>query len=177
MLQTLLTQFIMSLENKLEQKVEEAISTPPKTLRILDEYEALVAPNATPELKVNDTTIIDMMLEKKAKTDAKSYLYFTLAIVAHLLFVIFFKTNTNYWLMFLVVLLAGSLFANRQLLRYRIRKGYYGTSEDEAREIIQFILEHAEDTDFTDGDGTKKLMPDPETELREEFVPVGGLTI
>jgi hypothetical protein len=106
----------------------------------------------------------------------KSYIYFTLAIGAHLLFVVFFKTNINYWLILLIILLAGSLFTSRQLLRYRIRKGYYGTNEDEAREIIQFILEHAEDTDFSSGDGPKKIMPDPEIELQEDFVPAGGLT-
>jgi hypothetical protein len=42
-----------------------------------------------------------------------------------------------------------ALFLNRKILDYRVRRGYYGATEYESREIIQFIVDHADDIDYT----------------------------
>ena len=41
---------------------------------------------------------------------------------------------------------------------YRINRGWYGSSELEAKEIIGFTLKNSEDIDFTDGDAPKSII-------------------
>lgn len=50
------------------------------------------------------------------------------------------------------------------LLKYRIDKGYFGTTSHEARILIEFILDNKGDLDPPDG-GYKKLFPDEEAEV------------
>lgn len=52
---------------------------------------------------------------------------------------------------------------------YRIRKGFYGSSEREAREIIEFILENTNDVDFTDRGKPKRIFSIEDLEeIREQ---------
>ena len=44
------------------------------------------------------------------------------------------------------------------IFNYRINRGWYGSNESEAREIINFILKNSEDVDFTDGDSPKSII-------------------
>jgi hypothetical protein len=62
---------------------------------------------------------------------------------------------------------------NQYILTYRIRHGYYGTTEYESREIINLILKHSNKSDFTDGNGLKELFPEAESDERRigDFVP------
>jgi hypothetical protein len=163
--------------NELNQRAA-VLAIKAKEIKELTEhkYEAVYSDKNAPELEVKDITIVGMMLDKYSASDAKSYVCLLLSVVAYSIFVLLSKSTINYGVVLFVVVLAGILYTNRELLVYRIRKGYYGTTEEEARDIIEFILDHSDDTDFTDGSGIKKLMPDPEVELQEEFVPVGGLT-
>jgi hypothetical protein len=51
-----------------------------------------------------------------------------------------------------------AILARGWLVQYRVRKGFYGRTEAEAREILQFVLDHTKDTDFTDGGKPKKVI-------------------
>jgi hypothetical protein len=125
--------------------------------------------------KINDLTIVEIMVGEKTNKTNKSYIFLLISLLAHFAFAYLTNVNFNSWLVLLILLLMGALYSNQKILDYRIRKGYYGATEYEAMEIIQFILEHAEDIDFTDGTGTKKLMPDPEIVLGDEYVHEGGV--
>jgi hypothetical protein len=63
-------------------------------------------------------------------------------------------------LLLVFLLLAGIL--NQYLSEYRLRKGYYGMNESEAREIIRMILEYKNKSDFSGGNGQRKAFPEPE---------------
>lgn len=127
--------------------------------------------------KNNDNkTIIGIMVDNRIKSTTKSYILLFLSLVVQLGFSYFTKEQINGWLITIVVFLLAILFINQKMLEYRVKKGYYGATEYEAREIIEFILNHADKTDFTDNDGLKKLMPDPEIELQRESIPEGGVT-
>jgi len=59
-----------------------------------------------------------------------------------------------------------------KLIENRIMSGFFGNNKDEANELIQFILAHAERVDFTDGDGRPKKCFLPEELLSfESFSP------
>jgi hypothetical protein len=50
------------------------------------------------------------------------------------------------------------LFINNSILEYRINKGYYGSTDYETREIINFILTLPSNTDFRNGAAFKNLF-------------------
>jgi MFS family permease len=75
-----------------------------------------------------------------------------------------------------VFLGAALLLLNAGMIvsRYRWEHGLYGTSEYEAREIVRFILENADDIDFSDGLGAKNIPLDSEeTFLSDLWQPAG----
>jgi hypothetical protein len=62
--------------------------------------------------------------------------------------------------------------ANQLAFRYRVSKGYYGTTASEAREIIQFIIDHSDDPDFPSG--KKQIFPERDLEELRKTLPVSG---
>jgi hypothetical protein len=48
------------------------------------------------------------------------------------------------------------------VIEYRIRHGFFGTSQSEAREMIRFLIENSTDIDFTDSGGKlrRTLLPE-----------------
>lgn len=52
-----------------------------------------------------------------------------------------------------------------RITEYRVRNGFYGSNEYEAREIIKFIISNSKNIDFTDGGKAKKIIS--EADLRE----------
>lgn len=72
--------------------------------------------------------------------------------------------------------LLGSLviFIRHSLLAYRINKGYYATTEYEARAIIQFVLDQSDYYNFSNGDGLNQFDPEREIEIiRKEAAQAG----
>ncbi|HEY0602148.1 MAG TPA: hypothetical protein VGD58_04510, partial [Herpetosiphonaceae bacterium] len=99
-------------------------------------------------------SIINIMLQRKEKSSELIEASLLLSALG-LLFVSARQAG-------LIVLLVLILFIIRiNIIKFRIRKGYYGTNEYEAREIIQFILDNSQSIDFTD-DGTPKRIVTPE---------------
>lgn len=80
-----------------------------------------------------------------------------------------------------VVLIAGVvlllILVNKTLLNYRVGAGFYGGSEREAREIIQFIRDESSNIDFKDGGGSKQIISEQDLqEIRQEvarLIPQG----
>jgi len=57
------------------------------------------------------------------------------------------------------------------LMRYRIRKGYFGDNEYESRILIQFVLDNQKSIDFTDGGKGKKIISEEDLKSLEDLVP------
>ena len=80
-----------------------------------------------------------------------------------------YNDNTSLGIWFVLLLLILSV-ARDQLLAFRIRKGYYGKTEYEAREIIGFILKHSKRIDFTDGGNLKEIISKDDITTLEQYV-------
>lgn len=65
------------------------------------------------------------------------------------------------WFAFVGGGMAVAGLVQKALLRYRVEKGYFGLNPYEARQLIKFLRDNADDIDFTDGDGglRKPLLP------------------
>lgn len=68
-------------------------------------------------------------------------------------------------------------YLNSFLVNFRIRKGFYGGNEFEAREIINFIEQNSDNIDFSDGDSPKKLFNEEDLkEIEKEImIELNGL--
>jgi hypothetical protein len=60
------------------------------------------------------------------------------------------------------------------VLEYRIKKGLYGTNPYETKEIIQFIEEHSDKSDFIDGGKYKKLIQESDKDAIEDKIVWNG---
>lgn len=58
------------------------------------------------------------------------------------------------------------LWCDQMILRYRIKRGFYGMNQFEAREFLRFLLSHTDKEDFSDQDGARAVFP-PVVELLE----------
>ena len=54
-----------------------------------------------------------------------------------------------------------AITAEQLLLKFRIRKGYYGKNIREAKKIIEFIQKHASDSEGSSGGGKRKIFHKP----------------
>lgn len=70
-----------------------------------------------------------------------------------------------------IVVVAGAVFllqVSDAAMEYRLVRGLYGTNEYEARQIIRFVLHHAEEIDLSGGLGDLEISFDDATERRLE---------
>ncbi|MDJ0509844.1 MAG: hypothetical protein QNJ64_11395 [Crocosphaera sp.] len=81
------------------------------------------------------------------------------------------KLDINIYFILGVLIYASLLYLNTFLVNFRIKKGFYGGNEFEAREIINFIEENSETIDFSDGNTPKKLFNEEDLkEIEEEIM-------
>ena len=73
----------------------------------------------------------------------------------------FYAQSLSVWTGLVFGLLILAVLLNKYSLEYRLRNGFYGTTEYEARELIELILKHADKSDFSDGSGLKELVAEP----------------
>jgi hypothetical protein len=78
-----------------------------------------------------------------------------------------FETMSN--TIFIPLGLCFLLLIKDAVLHYRVTHGLFGTNAYEARMMIDFLLENADKTDFTDGNGKLKPAFLPE-QLREDHI-------
>jgi hypothetical protein len=118
------------------------------------------------EKKAN--TIVGMMLGEKVKKASKAQISLIACLLLHFILVLFSVVNFSSFLF--VVISVGILFIHidQKLVDYRIRKGWYGKNEFEAKEIINFVLSHSNKDDFNDSGGLKRIIPLPEIETKKE---------
>ncbi|WP_190287978.1 hypothetical protein, partial [Marichromatium sp. AB31] len=130
--------------------------------------------SATDRTALDRSTIVGMLVGNKIKQDTKSYIYLLIALLIHLSMSVFSVVNINVYLITGLIFLIGALSINQKITEYRIRKGYYGGTPYEAREIIRYIEDHSNKNDFTDGDGKKKLFQNAEESTKKEVIVYGG---
>ncbi|MBT0111952.1 hypothetical protein [Vibrio alginolyticus] len=129
-------------------------------------YEAasmlLSIQSITDSSKKKTNTVVGMMLKERAIKANKISLLLVATIIVYLIFSTMSVIEFSWLAILFPCTLLLALHADQYLITYRIRKGLYGRNEYEAREIIEYILSHADKDDFNDEGGLKKLMDEPE---------------
>lgn len=131
--------------------------------------------SATDKSALDRSTIVGMLVGRKIKQDTKSYIYLLIGLLVHISLYFFGVTDINIYLITGLIFLVGALSVNQKITEYRIRKGYYGSTPYEVREIIKYIEEHSDPNDFSDGDGKKALFQDAEESAEREEIVYGGV--
>lgn len=114
------------------------------------------------KLKYPKLSIIRIMETRKASEISKNTSMIMLSILGYILLFRYLKVEISIeaiYIGFVTVILLG---VHKFLFDYRVKSGYYGNNEREAREIIQFILQESEHIDFTDNGKLKKIVSDEE---------------
>ncbi|MGK7887049.1 MAG: hypothetical protein AB4057_20775 [Crocosphaera sp.] len=101
-----------------------------------------------------------------------AYLLFIAMIGYDILGLFLNEIKINIYFLLGVLIYASLLYLNTFLVNFRIKKGFYGGNEFEAREIINFIEENSETIDFTDGNSPKKLFNEEDLKQIEEEIRI-----
>jgi len=109
-------------------------------------------------------TIVGIMLQEKLKKSTKSQVVLIICFAINLILSALSVVNFSYILLILVSVIILAIHVDQKLIDHRVRKGWYGKNEFEAKEIIDFIVSHANKDDFNDSGGLKRVIPLPEAE-------------
>ena len=113
---------------------------------------------------IDQNTIVGIMVGKRISRDAKAYALLAGSLMLYIILSVSSVIEFNIIEISFFPLLIGALALNQKMLEIRIKKGMYGTNPYEVKEIIQFIEEHSDKSDFIDGKKIKKLIQDPEVD-------------
>lgn len=122
---------------------------------------------------LNRNTLVGLMVTGKDKKNKHSYLLLFGAALLQIITTLLGFIPFSYIAFGLTIFFILLLFINQKSLEYRIIHGLYGTTLYETREFIQFIIEHSDKSDFSDGDSLKKFLQEPLEEQEEESIYAG----
>lgn len=163
----------------LSKKISEAaaLDTPPIAVKLVYFFNAKLFSAVTTkllrrklakggEIGVVNPTVVGLMADHKSKQNTAAYVTIILAIAAYIGFSLAFGSEVSIAPVAVMVGLIFSIYLSQWALHYRIDHDLYGTNEAEARELIGFILRHADSSQFTGSDGSRvQLLPDPKAEV------------
>lgn len=121
-----------------------------------------IAPSETNEESKKSKTIVGLLLMEKMKKSSSIILILLLSIFTDLGFQQFSDYNSHGYVTLIAAFLWSAIIIEHKIIELRIRKGWYGKNEFEAREIINFALAHANKDDFNDQGGLKRIVPLPD---------------
>ncbi|NWD88231.1 hypothetical protein [Pseudomonas sp. K5002] len=114
-------------------------------------------------------TIVGLMLSEKMKQSTKIQMIFLSVLILDAFLAFINDARMNIFVLFVVVVGWAGIYIDHKLIEFRINKGWYGTNEFESREIIRFIISHANKDDFNDQGKLKKVIPEPSLSDSNEF--------
>lgn len=117
---------------------------------------------AANEDQAKTNTIVGLMLIEKMKKSSLILLFLFLSVLIDLAIDKLFGLGSHGYVTIFAAGLWSLILLDHKIIEYRIRRGWYGKNEFEAREIINFALSHANKDDFNDQGGLKKIIPLPE---------------
>lgn len=94
-----------------------------------------------------------------------------LSLIYSLIVIHLFKNQDVVTIDLSIVILASLLLFRLRCIEKRVISGVFGSNEEEAKELIKFILAHSEDVDFTDGNGNPRRGFLPEKIVALELLP------
>jgi hypothetical protein len=113
-------------------------------------------------------TVVGVMLLERLKKSTKIQLTLIVCLIVNFALSLLPGIEFSNFLFALVSSLIFAIHLDQNLIEYRIKKGWYGTNEFEAKEIINFIISHSNKDDFNDSGGLKRVIPLPDVEAENE---------
>jgi hypothetical protein len=142
----------------------------------LEEIQELIKKRIDEKSQKKSKSIVELMINERKKTIRKVYTVLAITLLGQWAFASLTKTEISTWFVVLILLFASIVYLNQAIFQYRVKKGFYGTNDYEAREITEFIFINAKHIDFNDGDSVKRISPEAEKETRKSIVPKRGVT-
>jgi hypothetical protein len=119
-------------------------------------------------------TVVSLLMRQRTKANSIAYMLLSSAVVIYLVFSFVFGVEPKTGTILFIVFLMLSLNINWKVSDYRIKHGFYGTNEYEAREILNFITSHADKSSFTTGKGLKDVLSAPMEEAHDHDIIPGA---
>jgi hypothetical protein len=133
---------------------------------------------SAPKNEKKSNTIVGMMISKKMKNSSKAQSILFLSLLINLASSLIIDSQVNGLLCVLIAFLLLCIQLDHKLIEYRIGKGLYGKNAFEAKEIIEFIIAHADKDDFNDSGGLKKVIPQPNLDdIKVRSENIGGAVV
>ena len=149
--------------NLLEQKekLAEAITEHNRTIVELEREQAK-----------KSQSIVEMMIDNS--WERFRWAFITL-LIAGAIQVFLFRAGIDFpiWSAILLIAFAAIFYVNQAVFEYRVRKGYYGASDYEAREIVKYIFTNGKEIGRGGGGGNMRIAPEPERETETGIIPEG----
>jgi hypothetical protein len=119
-------------------------------------------------------TLIGTMLNRKAKIYTKSYISLIISMFGYTGASLFTSLRFEPFLMYANVFFLLVTFINQKTLEFRISKGFYGNDEYEIREMLRFIVENSNNSNYSGGTG---LKPFPAENIQNPVWVEGCVTV
>lgn len=117
-------------------------------------------------------SIVGIFRLKRLNQTQNAILVLIASLLIYLLLPYLVKASINPLIIYILLSCAILVLTNQLVFDYRIRKGLYGRNQWEARQIISFILQNADNIDFTDGGSLKRIITVEDLEeIRESIYP------
>lgn len=141
-------------------------------LRIQEQLQTIGAPwsSETSQQRAKEAPISVTYLNQVRERDVRARTILMISTVVLLVLTYAFDVAAISNAIFVPLVLYLLLLLRDVVLQYRITHGLFGSNEYEAHALIEFLLENADKTDFTDGTGKLKPIFLPEN-LRVDSAP------
>ena len=127
----------------------------------LDEYENKeVGP---PPLKIESIfrSVLGIMFERRMMQVQYSAVFIVFSLAIYIALTVFGIIEADWIIQLLLVGAAFLVFFKQLIISYRVRNGFFGSSEYEVREFISYILREASHSDIYDDMGRPRKLVDP----------------
>lgn len=147
--------------NTQQPNIELRLASSAESLAFLfiKEKARKTAPNASVKIR-KENNLIMQLLEKKAQYYTRTYMTLFVSLCVTFGFSLSCPAVFNSCVLLLQCALILLCFVNQRILRFRVRKGMYGTCAFEAREILSYIMEQSKDGQS--GGRPRLIFPDEE---------------
>lgn len=120
------------------------------------------------KIKKQDSVIEELFIKKKKTYNHAIKLMFIAALLYCIINIIF-DINIKNEVIILLDIVVVLMIISQLLISYRIKKGYFGTNYDEAKEILIYLIENNDKNDKNSG---KKIFNEIDENKAKDIVPV-----
>jgi hypothetical protein len=107
----------------------------------------------TKEDNLFNLSLFGLLITDKAKQNFVARCFLLSSLTLYLSLSSFFKFETRFDIIFTLIFFITTLYIRQRTFEYRVKHRLYSTNEEEAREVLNFIIKHRDKSKFTDGKG------------------------